>query len=173
MIDTRTKSLDSTAQKVTDGLILIKQEETNNERVFQETLAKGDKALTSAVTSHAEDIQSGLSAFGDTTKESTIATTASINDFRNATTAAFTAQVKVIDDVQASIASLADVVDEHELSTYDANGDSPQKRERLDTSIIAQVETDAEIRERYAPSRETTMDGDNSLDQSNQVILSF
>ena len=170
MIDVRTKTLGSTAKKVTDGLIAIKQEETKNERAFQETLAKGEKELTGVINSHAEDLQSGLTAFGATTKEETIATTTSISNFTKATTTAFSAHVKVIDDAQASIASLADVVDEHELSTYDADGESPQKRERLDTSTILQVESDAEIRERKVPSRETTLDDNNSLDQSNQVI---
>merc|ERR1712106_838338 len=168
MIDVRTKTLGSTAKKVTDGLIAIKQEETKNERAFQETLAKGEKELTGVINSHAEDLQSGLTAFGATTKEETIATTTSISNFTNATATAFSAHVKVIDDAQASIASLADVVDEHELSTYDAEGESPQKRERLDTSTILQVESDAEIRERKVPSRETTLDDNNSLDQSNQ-----
>merc|ERR1711892_76640 len=149
-------------------VIAIKQEETKNERAFQETLAKGEKELTGVINSHAEDLQSGLTAFGANTKEETIATRTSISNFTNATTTAFSAHVKVIDDAQASIASLADVVDEHELSTYDADGESPQKRERLDTSTILQVESDAEIRERKVPSRETTLDDNNSLDQSNQ-----
>ena len=64
------------------------------------------------------------------------------------------------------VSALGDAVDEHELSVYESTGESPAKRERLDTSTILVVENDAEIRTRYVPPPPPSEANESNTDKS-------
>jgi len=62
----------------------------------------------------------------------------------------FKSQIKYSDDVVAQVKALVDTVDGHNMSIYEPD-EVPAKRERMDTSVVLQVESDEQILERYVP----------------------
>ena len=141
----------------------MKQQETTIEARLTEVISNGGRDATNAVKEYEQHVSESTTQLAQSTEESSSNTTKMITDFTSSVSSILTKHNKVYQDARASIDSVAEVVDEHELSIYEATGESPAKRDRLDTSAILQVENDAEIRARYVPTPDTTMDESNQV----------
>ena len=148
-------------------MIKMKQQETTIEARLTEVIANGERDTTNAVKEYEQHVSESTTQLAQSTEESSSNTAKMMTDFTSSVSAILAKTDKVYQDATASIESVAEVVDEHNLSVYEPTGESPAKRDRLDTSAILQVENDAEIRARYVSTPDTTMD------ESNQVKVPF
>ena len=147
----------------------MKQQETTIEARLTEVIVNGGRDTTNAVKEYEQHVSESTTQLAQSTEESSSNTTKMMTDFTSSVSSILAKHDKVYQDARASIDSVAEVVDEHELSVYEATGESPAKRDRLDTSVILQVENDAEIRARYVPTPDTTMDESNQV----KVFISY
>ena len=145
----------------------MKQQETDTEARLAKIIANGGQNTTQAVMGYEHHVAQSTAQLAQSTEASSNKTTKMMTDFTTSVSSILAKHDKVYKDATASIESVAEVVEEHELSIYEPTGESPAKRDRLDTSAILQVENDAEIRARFVPSRDTTMN------ESNQVTISL
>ena len=165
MIGNHTASLSSTSSQVKESLITMKQDQSTIEASVQEAIQAGSKKHTQAAESAFSSTSEQCSNLVKETEEKSSKTTSAIVGMKTSSTEFLAEESKALTQVQASATALHDVVDEHNLTIYEETGETPSKRERLDTSVILQVETDSELRARYVPTP------DISLEESNQVII--
>ena len=143
----------------------MKQDQSTIEVSVQEAIQVGSTKHTQAAEDALACTTEKCSSLVKQIEEKSSKTTSSIKEMKTSSSEFLMEEGKALGLVQASATALHDVVDEHNLTIYEETGETPSKRERLDTSVILQVETDNELRARYVPTP------DISLEESNQVIV--
>ena len=165
LIGDQTASLSSTSSQVKESLIAMKQDQSTIGATVQGAIQAGSKKHSQAAESAFSSTSEQCSSLLKETEERSSKTTSATISMKTSSTEFLAEENKALSQVQASATALHDVVDEHNLTIYEETGETPSKRERLDTSVILQVETDSELRARYVPTP------DISLEESNQVII--